>query len=72
LVVLKEHVFEKEIMVESKCIRDTNEELFIITNRTIQLIEDCIKKYAKEESKTEVIGTAKSTMGEKVSNWIRQ
>lgn len=43
----------------SKCIKDTNEELYTITSRTVHLIDDCIKKYTGDESKTRVADTEK-------------
>jgi uncharacterized membrane protein YidH (DUF202 family) len=43
----------------NKCIQDTNEELYTITSRTVHLIDDCIKKYSGEQSKTKVADTEK-------------
>jgi hypothetical protein len=58
----------KESADKYNCVKDTNEELYVITNRTVQLIEDCVKKYAKDKSKSNESG--KSTFKEKASKWM--
>jgi hypothetical protein len=51
------------------CVKDTNKELYEIARDTVHLIENCIKKYAKDESK-EKRGINKSTIMEKASELI--
>jgi hypothetical protein len=48
------------------CVKDTNAELYDITSKTVRLIEDCLERYAKDESKKKY-GLSKSSIMEKIS-----
>ena len=52
------------------CIRDTNEELYVITSRSVKLIEDCMEKYAKDDLLVKESKLDKSTLMQKATGWM--